>query len=162
MTVPQPWPQVLRAAVVSGTLASLASAAVLAWRGLRDAGDAAAPLNGPSQWVWGRAAPSARGFSVKHTVVGYASHHLAATFWAVLYERARLRKGNAIPIAVATAAVADVVDYVFTPKRLQPGYERQLSKRSLVLAYAAFALGLAAQATLRARKSRAASSSVGY
>jgi hypothetical protein len=160
MTIPQPWPQVARAALLSGSLASLFSAGVLVWRGRREAGDAAAPLNGPSQWIWGRAAPSARGFTVKHTVVGYAIHHFAATFWAMFYERARWSSGNTLPLAVGTAAVANVVDYLFTPKRLQPGYERQLSKRSLALAYGAFALGLAAASC--AKKTRAAASSVEY
>ncbi len=50
-----------------------------------------------------------------------------------------------------TAAVANVVDYKLTPKRLQPGYERQVSRKSLAWAYAAFAAGLAAGAYLRER-----------
>ena len=146
MVVPQPWPRVLRDALVSGACASVASAAVLAWRGRVDARDAAAPINGPSQWVWGRGAASMRGFSGKYTVVGYITHHLAATFWAILFERTRERRRPALPLAVATAVVANVVDYRLTPKRLQPGYERQLTKRSLAWTYAAFALGLAAGA----------------
>ena len=151
MTLPQPWPRVLRAALLSGALASLASAAVLAWRGRHDARDAAAPLNGPSQWVWGRGAPSKRGFSAKYTVVGYVIHHIAATFWAALYERARAQRKPALPLAIATAAMANVVDYTLTPKRLEPGYERQISRKSLALAYAAFALGLAAGALAQRR-----------
>ena len=151
MPLPQPWPQVLRDASISGAGAALASAVVLAWRGRLDARDAAAPLNGPSQWIWGRGAPSVRGFSGRYTVVGYITHHLAATFWALLFERARMRRRSALPLAMATAAVANVVDYKFTPKRLQPGYERQLSRKSLALAYAAFALGLAAAAMVPRR-----------
>ena len=151
MALPDPWPQVLRDALISGAGASAASAAVLAWRGRHDARDAAAPINGPSQWVWGRGAPSMRGFSGKYTVVGYITHHFAATFWAVLFERARMRRRPALPLAVATAAVANIVDYRFTPKRLQPGYERQLSRKSLAWAYAAVALGLAAGAMVPRR-----------
>src|SRR5439155_9381492 len=128
--------------------AALASAAVLTWRGRRDAEDAWAPLNGPSQWVWGRSAPNARGFSVRHTVVGYAIHHLAATFWATFFERVCLAVPHPMPLAVGTAAIANGVDYLLTPKRLQPGYERQLSRRSLAFAYGAFALGLAAAAIM--------------
>src|SRR5206468_8981337 len=94
-------------------------------------------------------------------VVGYGIHHTAAVFWATLFEWARERTGRPVASALGTAAVANVVDYVFTPKRLQPGYERQLSKRSLALGYGAFALGLAAstlnrgQPTVSARYLRA-------
>jgi hypothetical protein len=146
------WFRAARAAMFSGACASLASALVLAWRGQRDAGDAAAPLNGPSQWVWGRWAPSVRGFSARHTVLGFAIHHLAATFWAVFFERARQRVDRPAPLAFATAATANVVDYALTPKRLQPGYERQLGKASLVLVYGAFASGLLLSALLRSRR----------
>jgi hypothetical protein len=146
------WKESTRDAVLSGACAAFASALALAWRGQRDAGDAMAPLNGPSQWIWGRRAPSARGFSVKHTVVGYATHHCAAFFWAVLFERARRRFGRPAATALATAATANVVDYVFTPKRLQPGYERQLRRPSLVWVYGAFAAGLALSVALRPRR----------
>mgnify|MGYP006154148737 CR=1 FL=1 len=37
---------------------------------------------------------------------------------------------------------ANFVDYKLTPRRLQPGFEAQLSKKSLFLVYAAFAVGL--------------------
>lgn len=151
MPLPQPWGEALRNAVISGACASLASASVLAWRGRIEAHDAAAPLNGPSQWIWGRGAPSRHGFSAKYTLVGYCIHHLAATFWAALFERARLERGAPVPLAIATAAVANVVDYKLTPKRLQPGYERQLSRTSLAWAYAAFAFGLAAGALVQRR-----------
>jgi len=151
MPLPQATPSMVRGALLSGALASVASALVLAWRGRVEAGDAAAPLNGPSQWVWGRHAPSMHGFSVRYTVVGYAIHHLAATFWATLFEGVRQRGNAIVPLAVGTAAVANVVDYKLTPKRLQPGYERQISRRSLAMTYAAFAAGLAAGALLQRR-----------
>jgi hypothetical protein len=145
----QSWNRTASDALWSGAWAAVASAVVLSWRGHREADDAAAPINGPSQWFWGRTAPSARGFSVKHTVVGYLTHHFAATFWALWFERVRERVGHPAAVALGTAAVANVVDYVFTPKRLQPGYERRLSKRSLALAYGAVALGLAASTLVR-------------
>lgn len=145
------WKAAARAATVSGACAGVLSALALAWRGHRDAHDAAAPLNGPSQWLWGRHAPSVHGFSAKYTGLGIIVHHAAAFFWAVLYERLRARMGHAVPAAVATAAVANVVDYKLTPARLQPGYERQLSRRSLAWVYAAVALGFAASGLVRPR-----------
>ena len=145
------WFRAGRSALLSGACASAASALVLAWRGRRDARDAAAPMNGPSQWVWGRYAPSMRGASAKYTLVGYAIHHVAATFWALFFERARQRHDRPAMLAATTAIVANVVDYGLTPKRLQPGYERQLRKGSLAMVYVAFAAGLAASTLLRRR-----------
>jgi hypothetical protein len=141
------WDQAARAALLSGSAASLLSSLALAWRGRREVHDAAAPLNGPSQWVWGTQAPYARGFSVRHTVVGYAIHHVASIFWALAYERCRpkaARPASAVAAAVAIAATASFVDYRLTPKRLEPGFDKRLSRSSLVLVYAAFAAGLAA------------------
>ena len=141
----------LKAVLVSGSAASILSSLVLLWRGRRDCGDAAGPLNGPSQWVWGRDAPYERGFSVRHTVVGYAIHHLASVLWATAFERARPPGSAPLPTiaaAAGTAATACLVDYELTPRRLEPGFEKRLSKRSLGMVYAAFSLGLAAAALL--------------
>jgi hypothetical protein len=129
-------------ALLSGTAASIASALVLALAGRRELGDAAAPLNGPSQWIWGRHAPYRNGFSARHTLVGYAIHHLASVFWATGFERARRRRAT-LPAAIATSAVACVVDYRFTPQRFTPGFEKRLSRWALFATYAAFAAGLA-------------------
>ena len=46
------------------------------------------------------------------------------------------------------SAIAAVVDYGVTPKRLTPGWEEVLSKRSIGMTYAAMALGLATGAML--------------
>ncbi len=44
--------------------------------------------------------------------------------------------------AVMITATAYVVDFNVIPKRLAPGFERRLSRRSLLMVYVAFALGL--------------------
>src|SRR4051812_27481141 len=114
---------ILRRALVSGSAASVLSSLVLAWRGRREAQDGAAPLNGPSQWIWGTAAPYERGFSMRHTLVGYAIHHLASLFWAAIYEAARPETREALPTiaaAAGTAVTASFVDYQLTPQRLEP------------------------------------------
>jgi len=54
--------------------------------------------------------------------------------------------------AAATSAFACFADYKLTPKRFHPGYEKHLSKPSLAVVYAGFALGLAAGAALMRRK----------
>jgi hypothetical protein len=149
MPASKSWSDTFRDAAISGGAASLASALVLAARGSRELGDVAAPLNGPSQWVWGRQAPYRNGFSVRHTVLGYAIHHMAATFWALFYEKARPEARNAAALAAAVSATAAFVDYRLTPQRLTPGFEKRLSRTSLTMVYCAFALGLAAPVLLR-------------
>ena len=49
------------------------------------------------------------------------------------------RPGNHGP----TGPLANIVDFQLTPKRFRPGFETQLSRKSLLAVYAAFAIGLA-------------------
>jgi hypothetical protein len=143
------WKRAGSQALRSGAAASLMSAVVLALGGLIENRAAAGPLNGPSQWVFGRWAAYLRGPSVRHTLTGILIHHLTATGWALLHERLLGRdKASQTPAqrlgrAAATAVVANVVDFKLTPKRLTPGFEHQLSRKSLFFVYAAFAVGLA-------------------
>jgi len=90
-------------------------------------------------------------------VVGYATHHAATVFWAVLFERlvGTRRPPAALPIlqyAVATAAIAAAVDYGATPRRFTPGWEFVLNKRAMAAAYGAMAAGLAASALVARRR----------
>ena len=145
----EPWSDIARRAARSGAAASLLSAGVLALCGWIENRAAAGPINGPSQWLFGRRAAYRRDPSLRHTLTGMAIHHATATGWALLHEKlwgerkAEQTPGQRLARAATTAAVANFVDYKLTPKRLQPGFEAQLSKKSLVLVYAAFAVGLA-------------------
>jgi hypothetical protein len=144
------WTDAARRAAGSGAAASLLSAAVLAICGHVENRAPAGPLNGPSQWIFGRRAAYRRDPTLRHTLTGYAIHHATATGWALLHERiwgarkSQQSVAQRLGRAAVTAAVANFVDYRLTPQRLQPGFEAQLSKKSLVLVYAAFAVGLAA------------------
>jgi hypothetical protein len=148
------WKDTFQTALVSGTVASVASTISLALLGKAELDKSAAPVNGPSQWIWGRHAPYQNRFSLRYTIVGYLIHHAASVFWAVWYERLRQRLPAAenpaavLAPAVATAAAAYTVDFHLTPQRLTPGFEHRLSKRSLLTVYGTFALGLAATALL--------------
>ena len=143
------WKRIARSAAVSGAAGSLLSAAVLALCGHIENRSAAGPLNGPSQWVFGRGAAHRRAPTLRHTLTGLLIHHATATGWALLHERffgedkARQSRGRRLARAAVTAGVANFVDFRLTPRRLQPGFEVQLSKTSLLAVYAAFALGLA-------------------
>ena len=127
-------PSILQRAAVTGTAASLASTLALALAGLAETGSPAQPLNATSHWL--------------HTALGYATHHAATLFWAVLFERWVARRRPLSPAsmaahALALSAFAAAVDYGATPKRFTPGWELVLSKRAMAAAYLALATGLA-------------------
>jgi hypothetical protein len=138
-----------RQALLSGAVASVLSAAVLALCGQIEHRRPAGPINGPSQWVYGRWAARVRKPSLRHTLTGFVIHHAMATGWALLHERVFGGRGTTetfsrrLKRAAVTATVANVVDFKLTPKRLQPGFDTQLSRKSLFAVYAAFAIGLA-------------------
>ena len=144
--------------LVAGSLGSLLSTAVLLLAGRRQAGSAAAPVNAVSHWYWGDEALRRRKTDAAHTGLGYLTHHGASVFWASLYaaaihDRPALQTAPAtLAGALATSAIACVVDYKLTPKRLTPGFEHRLGTGAMVGVYAAMALGVAAGAMLTRRR----------
>jgi hypothetical protein len=150
----KPWKDAARDALVSGSAASVLSTAALATCGAAEVGRPLAPTNAVSHWLFGARATRANRFSWRHTVLGYLTHHSASVFWALWYEklfgarRPRETAAQALGDAAAIALLACFVDYRLTPRRLMPGYEQRLSRRSLAVVYAAFALGLALGGTL--------------
>jgi hypothetical protein len=148
------WAAPLAQGAVAGSLASLLSSAVLMFSGWRETGSAATAANATSQWIWGDEALEQQQFDLPHTATGYLIHHGAALFWALGYA-ALTRK---LPVtrtpagiaagAVATSAMAYLVDFKMTPSRLTPGFEKRLSQNALYAGYGALALGLAAGAWL--------------
>src|SRR5690606_23408079 len=73
-------------ALGSGSLASVASTALVSIRSRQRTGALPAGTNAASQWVWGEPARRSRGWSVRHTLLGYAIHHASAVMWAAGYE----------------------------------------------------------------------------
>jgi len=140
----------MRTGLIAGASASLVSTLVLLWRGRREVGSGTAPTNATSHWLWRDEAFGVHVPSWRHTATGYAIHHGTATFWAVLYAwlHGNRPAARSLPAALTGAAVASAVactvDYTLTPKRFTPGFEHHLSKTSMALVYAGFALGLAA------------------
>jgi len=143
------WNTSLQRGLIGGAASSIVSTAALALLGRSEAGSAYAPTNAVSHWIWGDEAAEHDGFSLKYTITGYLIHHASATFWAVLFEKLAGEKLDRKDLRVtmaasaATSALACFADYKLTPQRLQPGYEKRLSKKSLAGVYAAFAVGLA-------------------
>jgi hypothetical protein len=151
------WNEAFREGLVSGSIASLLSAACLALAGERRSVPAA-PVNAVSHWIFGDRSLREDDASLRYTVTGYLIHHLASIFWGVLHAKAwgahpRAKKPiPAIAGAVAAAGVASFVDYQMTPQRLTPGFEHRLGKPEMVHVYACFALGLAIGSLLMKRK----------
>lgn len=155
----EPWMKAGRHALVSGSLASMFSTAALALLGKIEMDRPAAPTNATSHWLWGERAYDAHEPSLRHTAVGYATHHASALFWAVLFERwldhaERLHPGEIVRDAALMTALAAFVDYQLTPPRLRPGFEKHLSRWSLLGVFAAFGTGLAAGALLNRQHQR--------
>jgi hypothetical protein len=135
--------------LVSGSLAGIAAALTLGAAAKREGHPAARPLNATSHWLHGDSAAAYARVDWAHTGVGYATHHWAAIMWAAMFEALRQRSSRSDVAAVVrdaaiAATTAAIVDYTITPRRLTPGWELVLSKRSLALAYAAMAAGFAA------------------
>jgi hypothetical protein len=149
VTTTRSWRQAAVAGLLSGTVASAASSAMLALCGWIERKSMAAPNNGPSQWIWGEPAARAERASWRHTAVGYAVHHVSSIFWAVLHEktfgaRPAERPFTAVIHGLTTAAVANFVDYCVAPRRLQPGFDKHIGRASMFAVYVSFGLGLAA------------------
>ena len=141
-------------ALTAGTAASLFSAAALMVCGRRETGSSAAPINAVSHWYWREEALYFRQTDIKHTLLGYLTHHGASVFWGALFagalhgRPAARNPGAVLAGSMVTSAVACFVDFHLTPPRLTPGFEHRLSQRSLAAVYGSFAAGLAVGALL--------------
>lgn len=140
----------LRRGLFSGSVASIASVLTLMATGRVEGKPAAAGINAISHWLWDRPAFAQRRWRLPFSLPGFVIHHSMSVFWATLFERMAIVRGSdrpqrRAPIAHAAAigALAYTIDFHFTPRRLTPGFEHVVSKRSLVAIYIAFAAGLA-------------------
>jgi hypothetical protein len=144
----------LQRALISGATSSILSTVAMSVIGKMQTGSAYAPTNAVSHYVHGQRAGYRDRFSLRYTVPGYLIHHASATFWSFVFERALggvMDGKNPMAIAAASAATsafAAFTDYKLTPRSLQPGYEKRLSRNALGVVYAGFAIGLAIGAIL--------------
>jgi hypothetical protein len=152
------WNRALKEGLLAGSVASVLSTLTLAALGRRETGHAAAPTNAIGHWLWRGESFRASEPDLRHTLAGYLIHHATSVFWATLYSRAYGQRpgakaaAHALPAAAVASALACLVDYQFTPRRLQPGFEKRLSTPAMVAVYGSFALGLAAGNLLLARR----------
>jgi hypothetical protein len=149
----------LRDGAITGSVASVVSSVALAALSRIETGHPLAAVNATSHWLWSGESFRQNGPSIRHTVVGYAIHHVASMFWGVVAERLFAESTcrpatRVLRNAALTTAAASVGDYLVVPKRFTPGVEARLSPKAVALFYLAFAAGLAAGMTyVRVRKS---------
>jgi len=144
----QDWLKIGFSALISGTIASIASSAVLAIAAKTEGKAGPSPINATSHWLEGESAADVSDIDLAHTGVGYLTHHGACVFWASIMEWIVSNRRNVAPseialIATGVSALAAGIDYGITPKRFTAGWEEVLSVRSMGVAYAAMAVGLA-------------------
>ncbi|MGV9012023.1 MAG: hypothetical protein ACOH13_05460 [Flavobacteriales bacterium] len=130
----------------TGAVAATATTAVAAVLGHLENGSAVAPINAVSHILWGDEATT-EAVDARHTLAGMVLNAASVTAWAGLHEALLPRHRPSMPRALAsgmvTAAVAYVTDYHVVPKRFTPGFEKELSPKSLFGIYATLALALA-------------------
>ena len=143
--------------IATGSFAGLATTAAVALSGNRKVGSGIAPINATSHVLWGDEAGATDAVDVKHTLPGLLINGGAGIFWAFVHELLLQRmqrpdRASAVASGAAVAALAYVVDYHLIPRRLTPGWELPLSRRSVALGFVALGLSLGVAALLRTRR----------
>jgi hypothetical protein len=141
------WKETGMSAATSGTVASVLTTAALALLAKAEGKSVLQPTNATSHWLHGDDAGRVKNADAKHTLLGYGTHHLSAIFWALPFEAWLASSGSRSSLtmlrdASLISALAAFVDYGLVPKRLTPGWEAVLSKRSIGVTFVALALGL--------------------
>jgi hypothetical protein len=142
--------------LTDGSLAGVLTTAAVALLGRRETGSAAAPINATSHVLYGDEAGTVDAVDLKHTLPGLLINTGAGIFWAFLRELVldRAQRPGRAKSAVASAAPAGLayaVDYHLIPRRLTPGWELRVSRKSVALGFVALGLGLAVAELVRRR-----------
>jgi hypothetical protein len=151
-----------RRIAITGGIAGVLSAVFIVAASVRETGSPAAGINGASQVFLGRRATRERRLDVRHTLTGLFVHHASALWWAGVHEGRRLREivPNPCVRALLVMAGAGVLDYGILPRRLSPGLEGQLSRRTIAATFGVIAAGLAIGSWVQDRPLRLSSRQV--
>lgn len=153
----RPWRETARNSWLPGLLGGTAATATVAMRCRRDGGSGWAPINATSHVLYGPRAAHASGATWAQTVPGLIINLGAGLWWALVFEtlfgRQIERRGatGAVLGGATTGALAYLLDYRLLPRRLSPGWELSVSRRSVGMGLAALGAGLAVGAMLRKR-----------
>ena len=92
--------------LLTGSIASAVSAAVLCLLAKAEGKDPVQPINASSHWLHGEDAGTVTAIDLQHTGTGYATHHAATVFWAALFETLQSASADRQPAkAIRNAAV---------------------------------------------------------
>ena len=154
MAATSPIARLLLTSSVTGAATTLA----LLLLSSKDTGHPAAALNATSHILWGDEATKYDRVDVRHTLVGALLNVGAISLWSALQlllpqPRSLLAAARN---AIAVTGLAYATDFHFVPARLTPGFERRLSKKSLLGTYVELAASLTVSAlAARPRQQRA-------
>ena len=115
----------LLSTVITGSMASAVSTAALASFATAEGKHPITSPNSTSHWLPGESAGRFDEVDLAHTGVGLATHHASALFWALPFEawlasHPPQSSTELLRDAAVMSAIAAVVDYGITPKRLTP------------------------------------------
>jgi len=139
---------VVRNALCCGAAAGLTSTAAVMALACLEGRRPWQPLNGTSHWLWGEEAGAVTRLDARHTGIGLATNQGAAMFWGAIFGGWLAARPPRSRIALFRDAslltmIAGLVDYGLVPKRLTPGWELAVSRKSVAATFAAMGLGLA-------------------
>jgi hypothetical protein len=137
-----PWSDAIAACGASSVAVTLAAVC----RAKREGEAGWRPINAVSHILWGPDAAAQRGFTMRYTAAGLVLNVIACGFWALVYRHRRKEKRSSFfrsaIRAFGISAIAYLTDYYVVPRRLTPGFELCLSRRSFPWLYSALAVGL--------------------
>jgi len=140
--------------LISSAVTSAATTTALFLLSSKDTGHPAAALNATSHILWGDEAAKYDDWDVRHTLAGAVLNAGAMGFWSAVQSLLPAPRSifGAARNATLVTALAYVTDYHVVPKRLTPGFEQRLSRKSLFGSYAVLAAALAVSAFATRRR----------
>ncbi|WP_011582824.1 MULTISPECIES: hypothetical protein [Chelativorans] len=141
----------VRYAFYSGSMAGFAALLSIMTSAKGEGRGMLQPVNATSHWLHGDSVARRATVDMRHTGLGAVTNLASAMFWALPFAFwASRREPQSLPRLLCGASVvsafAALLDYGVLPRRITPGWELAISKRSVAGAFAAMAIGLAAGA----------------
>ncbi|WMT92754.1 hypothetical protein [Pelagibacterium sp. H642] len=132
--------------LLCGAGAAIASMGATAALARMEGKPALQPINSSSHWLWGEAVGKNTRLDAAHTGIGAATNLGAGLFWGTvlgfILDSKHPTLKQTVGYGIGVGAVAGALDYGIMPKRLTPGWELALSRRSVVLTFGAMTAGL--------------------
>ena len=145
MTLKQLITQSLTRGLQTGFVLAAATNAAIMLVSDKENGSPWAALNSVAHIIDGDQKEQPTVYSPRESWLGIGVNGTAMCAWGVIYEGALLvtKTKSSVWTALLGTTVAYLIDYKAVPKQFTPGIEKRLSHNSVLIAYAALALGLA-------------------